>query len=111
MHLIDCEGEVIPCSYDQGTDCVVIKLYEYSDDLDLCWFVCDGEEYEILSWDLMKTTRRSAFLTLDIDDDDDSDELSDSESDSDYSDSDSESEAHEDDVDDDMPIEYGLPFQ
>lgn len=123
MHLIDVEGDIVPCSYDQGTDCVVIKLHEFDEDFDFCTFVCDGEEYDVRDWDVFRYTRRSVFVTLDIDggtdsedlssEDEYSEDLSDDES-SEYSESSedhlSESESQDGSLND-MPMEYGMPFQ
>lgn len=123
MHLIDVEGDIVPCSYDQGTDCVVIKIHEFSEDLDFCTFVCDGEEYDICSWDVFKYTRRAVFVALDIDGGTDSEDLSsEDEYSEDISDDESSeySESYEDSLSEsdsengslnDVPIEYGMPFQ
>lgn len=68
MHLETEEGDVVPCGYDQGSGCIVIKLRDFDDDDNYCSITFDGETYSIIDWDVEQYTRRTVFIWIDLGD-------------------------------------------
>lgn len=99
MYLVTDDERVVPCGYDQGSDCFVIKIFNFSDEDNYVSVNIDGEHFAIIDWDIDSTTRRTVFIWVECEGDDDSQSDESEYSESEYSeseDSEEEEPAYED---------------
>lgn len=65
MHFVTTDGRIVPCKYDQGTECYVVMKREFdpeSDELDVLFV--DDEEVEVASYEIVDDTRRTFFISV-----------------------------------------------
>lgn len=70
MHLITDDDAIIPVAYDQGSDLWVVKLRDFCEEDDYITLSVDGEDFEIHDWGVESTTRRVAFIWIELNEDD-----------------------------------------
>lgn len=91
MYFVTADDKIVPCKYDQGSDSYVVLKRDMDPDDDILNIISiDGEEEEIVDYEIYDETYRVFFIYVYDEEDDESE---DSESEGEVEDS----EAEEDD--------------
>lgn len=85
MHFITTDERIVPCKYDQGSDCYVVNLRDFDpEDEELFSLIIDDEEVDFVDYEIIDTTIRVCFIYVYYDEEDADDESSESSSLEDY---------------------------
>lgn len=75
MYFVTADEGIIPCKYDQGSDSFVVMKRDFDPDIDELIIICiDGEEEEIIDYEVYDETNKVFFIYIYNEDDDESDE-------------------------------------